>query len=177
VKHFHGASRGRERLLRARRWEGLIDQRQFGCAESQLRRVQILLDALRLHRLRYRHHIGLPKRPGERDLRGAEASLAADSLQYRMSGKRTLSQRRVGHCLDAPLALPGQQRKLNGARPEAVVDLIALRRGFKRQRLLDIKPLRELVQVQIADPEMANEPTLAQIIETAQARMVPSREA
>src|ERR1017187_178196 len=99
--------------------------------------------------------------------RGAEASLAADSLQYRMSGKRTLSQRRVGHCLDAPLALPGQQRKLNGARPEAVVDLIALRRGFKRQRLLDINPLRELVQVQIADHELANEPTLAQIIEAA----------
>ena len=85
-----------------------------------------------------------------------------------MRGQRTLSQRRVGHGLYTALALPGQQRKLDGARLQAVVELIALRRGAKRQRLLGLEPLREFVHVEIADAELANEPPLPQIVQAAQ---------
>src|SRR5580658_4067131 len=117
----YGLSGRRKRPLGLRSRKQLIELRELGRAQVHLRGRKILIDAMRLDGLRYRHHVRLADGPGERDLRGAQAPFASDLRERRMRGEFALSERRVGHRRDAARALPRQQRILDAARLERVV--------------------------------------------------------
>src|SRR6185312_8102467 len=73
------------------------------------------------------------------------------------------AQRRVGHRENGMLALPGQQIELDAARFQAVEELIALRGASKSQARLRLTPALQILQREVADPKVADEPAFAQL--------------
>src|SRR5579862_626971 len=85
-----------------------------------------------------------------------------------MARKCPAPQGRIGHRLHAMLALPWNERCLDGARIETVMQLITLRTPAEPQRLLFLEPQRQIVEAEVTDPVLANEAPLLQLLERPQ---------
>src|SRR6185437_3712595 len=158
-----GRSNRRQGRTGLRRGKGMIELGTFGVAEYQCVRGRILLDAPRIAGLGNADQIGCAHAPGDRDLRGTRATRAPESLEQRMARKAAATQRRVGHRENGMLALPGQQIELDAARLQAVEELIALRGTGKSQARLRLTPALQILQREVADPKVTDEPAFAQL--------------